>query len=261
MIMGKKPMVVCEKDTYTEDIVVNQIMKTTLEAMYRNRFITKRIKWKSYLLWEQLANISTIVLTKELFLRLYFYRHNVHYKRMIHLAHLLFELELLSHKSGAWDLFSADLSDAELNRIFEKFLFHFYQLEQKNYRVHGEHLFWQLEGNQAFLPRMETDVSLTHKKKQEKIIMDAKFYRHIFQTNFEKMSFHSHNMYQMFTYLKHQSEELVVRGILIYPKNDYMVKEKYTYNERISFEVITIDLDSTWNEIKDELMEIIPSGK
>src|SRR5699024_6506950 len=214
MIMGRKPVVVCEKDTFTEDIVLNQIMKTTLENLYRNKLIAETTRRKCYLFWEELPNVSTIILTREVFLRINHYRHNQHYKRMIQLAHLLFELKLLSHQRGDWDLYSANLNEGELNRLFERFLYNFYLLEQRDYRVHGEYMRWNLEGNEAFLPRMETDVSLTHKRKQKKIIIDAKFYRHMFQTSYEKRSFHSHNMYQMFTYLQHQPSHLNVRGIL-----------------------------------------------
>ena len=54
---------------------------------------------------------------------------------MIQIAYLLFELQLLSHKSGEWNLFRAEIDDQALNTIFEKFLFHFYRLETE--RVSG----------------------------------------------------------------------------------------------------------------------------
>src|SRR5690625_1984231 len=257
LLMERKPLVVCEKDNFTVDILFNQVMKTTLEAIYRNHFINEKIRRKSYVLWEKLTHVSTIVLTKELFLRTVFYRHNQYYKRMFHIAHLLFELELLSHQSGDVELFQPNITEGDLNRIFEKFLFYFFQIEQKEYRVHGEHMQWQLEGNRTYLPRMETDVSLTHRLEKKKIIIDAKFYRNMFQINFDKRSFHSHNMYQMFTYLHHQPNDYELRGILIYPANEQVIHEKYMYNERVSFEIKSIDLGAQWNTIYDELVDIL----
>ena len=176
---------------------------------------------------------------------------------MIHLAHLLYELRLLSHQSGEWTLFSAHINETELNLLFEKFLFNFFRIEQDEYRVHGERMRWGLEGNDEYLPRMETDVSLTHKRKCKKIIIDAKFYKQMFQMNYDKLSFHSHHMYQMFTYLQHQPEDLEVRGILIYPENGYEIKEIYRFNERMSFEVATVNLEASWLEIERELQMII----
>jgi len=68
---------------------------------------------------------------------------------MVHIARLLHELTLLSNNHGNWSLFSAELDYTLLNHIFEKFLFHFYQLEQQDYRVYSEVMQWQLEGDQS----------------------------------------------------------------------------------------------------------------
>lgn len=256
-IMWNRPSVVCEKDEFTENILFNQIIKATLEKIYQHQLVTRTKRRESYLLWEELPNIIPINLTREIFFRMYYNRHNLHYKHVIHLAHLLFELTLLSHQHGEWTLFSANISEAELNRLFERFLFNFYQMEQDEYRVHREHMRWDLDGNDAFLPRMETDVSLTHKELSKKIIIDAKFYKNMFQMNHNKASFHSQNMYQMFTYINHQQENLSVRGILIYPYNGYEVKEVYRYNDRLMFEVATVNLEKSWQEIENELLMII----
>lgn len=82
---------------------------------------------------------------------------------MMPIAFLLHKLKLLTHKSGDWSLFSADIDDHALNTIFEKFLFHFYQQDQTCYRVESDRMEWDLEGNKT-LPSMLTDVSLTHRK-------------------------------------------------------------------------------------------------
>lgn len=104
---------------------------------------------------------------------------------------------------------------------------------------------------------MRTDVSLIHKQKSEKIIIDAKFYKNIFQVHHGKSSFHSHNMYQLFTYLMHQSAELSLRGILIYPVNDVEIDEKYSWDERIKIEVKSVDLNGSWSNIYKDLKSVI----
>ncbi len=192
-----------------------------------------------------------------MFIRLTFNRLNIHYKSMIHLARLFHELKLLSHKHGKWSLFSVELEDSALNSIFEKFLLRFYQMEQKQHRVWSERLHWKLEGNSSFLPTMQTDVSMLHKNKQEKIIIDAKFYKNMFQEHFGNQSFHSHNLYQLFTYLMHQPEDLSIRGILIYPYNGYLVNETYQWNGRVSIEVVSLNLGDAWGEIYNRLKRLI----
>lgn len=116
---------------------------------------------------------------------------------------------------------------------------------------------WNLEGNRSLLPSMRTDISLTHKNGLEKIVMDAKFDKNIFQEHFGKASFHSHNLYQLFTYLMHQPKESNLRGILIYPFNGAEVNETYRWDERITMEVKTVNLDDSWKGIYERLMSLL----
>lgn len=255
-IVARIPIVVCEKDEYSADILLNQVMKSTLRAISVNRYVKKETRKRSFMYMELIPEVDSPPLTKENFSRLFFGRHNVHYKRMTHIARILHELTLLSHKQGNWSLFSATLDERSLNQIFEKFLFHFYRREQQDYRVSSEIMHWKLKGNQSLLPSMRTDVSLTHKNGLEKIVIDAKFYKNVFQEYHGKSSFHSQNMYQLFTYLQHQPKEKNVRGILIYPYNGVAVNEVYHWDERIKMEVITLDLDANWKTIFKELIDI-----
>lgn len=256
-IISKKPIVVCEKDEYTANIWLNQLIKSTLKSITLNRYVKQETKAHSFKYMELMAEVDAPPLTKSSFAKMTFGRHNMHYKRVLQIALLLHEMTLLSHKNGNWSLFSAQLDERSLNGIFEKFLFNFYKIEQKDYRVKGEGIQWKLDGNKAFLPGMRTDVSLVHKNKPEKIIIDAKFYKNIFQVHHGKSSFRSDNMYQLFTYLMHQEPDLNLRGILIYPFNGTAVDEKYVWNERMTMEVVTLNLEGAWKDIFYKLKEVI----
>ncbi len=256
-LIARQPLVVCEKDEYSANIQLNQVMKSTLNSIRLNRYIKEETRKRSFSYMEYLPDTDSPAMTKGDFLRIFFGRHNVYYKRMVHIARLLHELTLLSHKHGNWSLFSAELDETSLNQIFEKFLYHFYRLEQKDYQVASEMMQWNLEGNSSLLPWMKTDVSLTHKNGRQKIVVDAKFYKNLFQENHGKASFHSHNLYQLFTYLMHQPEDLNLRGILVYPFNGVEVDEKFRWNERITMEVMTIDLDQSWKEIYSKLIGLL----
>ncbi len=258
-IMENKPALVCEMDVYSINIQLNQIFKTTLESIYKNHFVSENVRNESFNIWKTVRDVNFINLDREIFQRIRFNRLTVKYKPIIHLARLLYELILLSHKSGEWDLFTAKLDDQSMNNLFEKFLYGFYQAEQDQYLVKSEKIHWKLEGNARYLPSMKTDVSMIHKKNKEKIIIDAKFYKNMFQQYYDKSSFHSHNLYQMFSYLMHQPNDMKVKGILIYPQNGYMVNETYKWNENVSVKVISINLDSSWNTIYQELLsEVTP---
>jgi 5-methylcytosine-specific restriction enzyme subunit McrC len=256
-LVARQPIVVCEKDQYSANILLNQVMKSTLLAIYKNRYVKEKTRKLSYSYMESMPEVEVLPLMKEIFLKIYFNRHNVHYKRMIHIARLLHELTLLSHKHGNWSLFSAEVDETSLNHIFEKFLFHFYRNEQKDYQVQSEIMKWNLSGNKTLLPTMKTDISLSHKDGQQKIVMDAKFYRNIFQKHFGKTSFHSHNLYQVFTYLMHQPKDITLRGILIYPYNGTVVDERFSWDDRMTVEVLTLNLEDSWGDIYKKLMSVL----
>lgn len=257
-LITQRPVVVCEKDQYSGNVLLNQMMKTTLTSLVRNKLVKEETRKKCYMLWENLHNVDEVYLTKREFMQIVYNRHNIHYKRMIHLARLLFELNLLSHRSGDWSLYTVDLQAHEMNELFELFLLNFYKLEQNDYIVKSEKMTWDLTGDTRFLPYMQTDVSLTHRNKDRKIIIDAKYYKNMFQTFHTKQSFHSPNMYQMFAYLAHQPYSLgKVRGVLIYPYNGYSLYEVYEWDERIKMEMMTIDLSESWKVIYERLINIV----
>lgn len=257
-MIEQKPVVVCEKDAYSPNILLNQIMCTTLKDLFQNPHIQENTREQCFMLWELMAEVDEIELTRECFLRVGFSRHTYHYKPMIHIARLLHELRLLSHNQGNWSLFTVELEENEMNRLFEHFLFHFYRIEQQNYRVSSERMKWNLEGNQRFLPTMLTDISLTHRTESKKIIIDAKFYKNMFQRVHHKSTFHSHNLYQIFAYVMHQTDYDDVRGILIYPANHTVqLEEKYKWSEQISLEIYSIDLNQSWTNIHERLLRVI----
>jgi 5-methylcytosine-specific restriction enzyme subunit McrC len=100
-------------------------------------------------------------------------------------------------------------------------------------------------------------LTINDKCKPEKIIIDAKFYKSTLQEYHGKSSFHSHNMYQMFTYLMHQPRESNVRGVLVYPFNGVEVDEKFWWDERVKLEYLTINLDNSWRDIYGKLFGIL----
>jgi len=58
-----------------------------------------------------------------------------------------------------------------------------------------------------YLPTMNTDISLD--SPERKIIMDAKYYREVFQSNYGSDSIHSGNLYQLYAYVSN----LAIRDI------------------------------------------------
>lgn len=56
----------------------------------------------------------------------------------------------------------------------------------------------------------------------------------------------------------HQSNEFKqLRGILIYPFNGEKIYEICKWDDRMTMEIITINLENKWHEIEAELMTIV----
>ena len=70
---------------------------------------------------------------------------------------------------------------------------------------------------------MQSDIHL--QKENKVLIIDAKYYSHIMQTQFDKHTIHSGNLYQIFTYVKNEDysfkdEPYEVAGIILYAKTE-----------------------------------------
>lgn len=111
------------------------------------------------------------------------------------------------------------------------------------------------------MPQMQSDIMLINKANDKTLIIDTKYYSHIMQTNYDTKSYHSNNMYQIFTYVKNYDKNNTgnVSGILLYAKTDETVlpDEKSFKIGRNDFSVKTLDLNTEFSEISNRLNEII----
>ena len=93
----------------------------------------------------------------------------------------------------------------------------------------------------------------------------AKYYSHATQHQYNTHSVHSHNLYQIFTYVKNKEAELAradvpheVSGMLLYAQTDEEIQPDGVYRmsgNQIS--VKTLDLDTPFEDIKVQLDEIV----
>ncbi len=94
------------------------------------------------------------------------------------------------------------------------------------------------DGMRAMLPVMQSDIMLSYEDKV--LIIDAKYYSHTTQAQYDTHTLHSNNLYQIFTYVKNKDSEIadvphVVSGMLLYARTEEAVQPNNTYQERNSF--------------------------
>ena len=108
------------------------------------------------------------------------------------------------------------------------------------------------------LPKMQTDITLEYENKI--LIIDAKYYSTTTQSNYDTKTIHSHNLYQIFTYVKNKEVEVddEVSGMLLYARTRERIQPDHDYlmsGNRIS--VKTLDLNTDFDTIKDQLDNIV----
>jgi 5-methylcytosine-specific restriction enzyme subunit McrC len=114
------------------------------------------------------------------------------------------------------------------------------------------------DGVMQFLPQMQTDITIENK--QEKIIIDAKYYRETMSINYDKQKIHSNNLYQLFSYLVNQrsSDEKThkAKGILLYPTIEAEYDLSYKFEDH-PIQIKTLNLNQHWKMIEARLMNLI----
>ena len=104
---------------------------------------------------------------------------------------------------------------------------------------------------------MQTDIFLRYRSKI--LIIDTKYYGKTMQTQYDKTTLHSGNVYQIFTYVKNQDAAGTgnVSGMLLYAKTDEDITPDCSFvmgGNRIS--VKTLDLNKEFSLIAAQLDRI-----
>ena len=121
---------------------------------------------------------------------------------------------------------------------------------------------WSVDdGIRTMLPVMQSDIHL--QKGNIVLIIDAKYYSHTTQTQYDKCTLHSNNMYQIFTYVKNRDyefgdEDHEVSGMLLYAKTEEEIQPDNVYRMHGNqITVRTLDLNLPFAKIAEQLNSIV----
>lgn len=190
------------------------------------------------------------------------HRNNAFYGFLIQICQLIFESSALEESGERYQFRDFTRDHQKLARLFEAFVFNFYQREQDRYKVKNPSFSWPftsaVEEHNDLLPSMFTDIVLEDDERI--IIIDTKFYSKTMarREDVGSISFKSSNMYQIFAYMQHipNLENKKIEGMLLYPNVGDSICATYTWeNQVLTFK--TVDLDQEWKGIEDELLDLI----
>ena len=253
-----RKQLVCSYDEFSVNSYMNRIIKSTVLLLLRED-ITKGRKKELRKLLVFFDEVDTIDLYSVNW-NMQYNRNNQTYRMLISICYLVVKGLLQTQFDGTTKLMDF-LDEQRMHRLYEKFILEYYRKEYPQIIANASQIPWKLDdGMSAMLPVMQSDIMLTHGEKT--LIIDAKYYSHTTQIQYDKHTLHSGNLYQIFTYVKNKEAELAdrpheVSGMLLYAKTD---EEVYPENEyRMSgnrIEVRTLNLDRDFSQIKAQLDEI-----
>lgn len=254
----RKKQLVCAYDDFSTNAYHNRIIKTTFDVLLKAN-ISKERKKEIKKLLIYFDEVETMDIHNINWNQRYD-RNNQTYKMLINVCYMVLKGLLQTTQNGNTKLMDF-LDEQRMCRLYEKFILEYYRKHFPKMKTSASQIPWALDdGVGIMLPVMQSDIMLS--KNEKVLIIDAKYYSHTTQTQYDKHTIHSNNLYQIFTYVKNKDMEYEdlpheVAGLLLYARTDEEVQPDNSYlmsGNRIS--VKTLDLNCDFEEIKRQLDQI-----
>lgn len=257
----QRKKLICSHDEYNEDCYFNRIIKTTLILLLKS-VIRKDRKSKIRHLLKFFENVSELN-PHRINWKQQYDRNSATYRLIIYICNLLVNSKIQSNSKDGKSL-EDYIDERELSHLYEKFILEYYRRHYSNeLSADDSQIKWaEVESDDlSLLPSMKSDITLTNKKRNKVLIIDAKFYSQSLQKRFEKFSIHSGNLYQIFTYVKNKSftcSDKEVSGLLLYAKTDHELQPKAKFKmSGNDIYVDNLDLSTDFSLIKEKLDRIV----
>ena len=246
---------VCGYDDLSVDTDMNRILKATMTLLVRSD-IGKCRKRDLKRLLVYFADVDDVNLATVNW-NMRYDRNNQTYRMLMNVCWLVTEGLLQTQEDGTTRLMGF-IDDQRMSRLYEKFILEYYRQEHPEVSADAPYIPWVLDdGFSDMLPVMRSDVTLS--RGNTVLVIDAKYYSHTLQQQFDKQTVHSGNLYQIFTYVKNREAQLAgapheASGMLLYASTDEDVQPDCVYHmsgNKIS--VQTLDLNRPFDEIRAQL--------
>ena len=255
----QKKQLVCSFDEFTVNSYMNRIIKTTIELLLRSDISKNRKKQlkKKMVFFREVESLDLCTINW----KIQYNRNNQTYRMLISICYLVIKGLLQTQSDGTARLM-VFLDEQRMCRLYEKFILEYYKKECPQVTATASQIPWALDdGLSDMLPVMQSDIMLT--KGNNVLIIDAKYYSHTTQTQFNVHTLHSANLYQIFTYVKNKDMEFgdqphKVSGMLLYAGTDECIQPNNIYQmSGNTIRVRTLDLNCDFSDIKTQLNGIV----
>ena len=193
-----KRQLICSYDDFSENSYMNRIIKTTMELLLHADIAkTRKKELRKLLVFFGNVDLLDVHMINW---RIQYNRNNQTYRMLIAVCFLVVKGLLQTNTDGSTRLMDF-LDEQRMCRLYEKFILEYYRKEHPELTASDSQIPWALDdGVGDMLPIMQTDIMLSQGSKV--LIIDAKYYSHTTQEQFDTRTLHSGNLYQIFTYVK-----------------------------------------------------------
>ena len=257
----RRDQLVCSYDDFSVNSYMNRIIKTTIEVLLRTPITRERKKELRKLLvfFDEVDTLDIHTINW----KIQYNRNNQSYRMLVSICYLVIKGLIQTKTDGSVKLMDF-LDEQKMHRLYEKFILEYYRIEHPQIRANSSWIDWILdeEDSRDYLPKMQTDIMLEYKDRT--LIIDAKYYGHSLQQQFDRQTVYSANLYQIFAYVKNKEAQLAdsshepVSGMLLYAQTEEEGGFEKTY--RMSGNDIcvrTLDLNGDFESIRKQLDGIV----
>jgi len=185
-------------------------------------------------------------------------------------ARLLLDMSMPDDQAGNESLLSPEETNEWLRKLFENAVRGFYNVAvSDHWHVSKTNVIqeWPMSIDEKsatierYLPKMELDIVLTSKERQEKIVIDTKFTSLLKPGWYRNKTLNSAHIYQMYAYLRSQEKPNSIidnhsKGILLHPVTDRDEKFALTMQGH-TFIFATVNLNAPAKDIRSALLELV----
>lgn len=261
---------ICTLDDLTSNILLNQIVYTTMYRLLRDKELDKNVKKDLLRTFRRFPKVTLIDINRGTFKDVRLNRNNRFYRLIISVCEML-HASMLPDKQHPGEYRFIDFTRDEnvMNGIFEAFLRNFYHQECSDEYpiVKRTKIYFQFAAINAdddnLLPEMETDVTLDNPNEGKRIILDAKYYTDMLVSRFGvAKKLHRDHVSQIISYVISQEDPTVpytlqTKGIMVYPKtNVHLENADFEMNGHL-YRFCTVDLGQDWRQIDHRLRQIV----
>lgn len=261
---------VCTLDDLTGDILLNQIVYTSMYRLFGNKDLDDSVRQDLRRTFLRFPKVRMIDISPATFKDVRLNRNNRFYRLIINVCEMLHANMLPEeNRPGEYRFLDFTRDEDKMNGVFESFLRNFYRQEcgQEYPIVKRSKIYFQLDAVHAedldLLPVMETDVTLDNPQEGKRIILDAKYYNDMFVSRYGvKKTLRSDHIRQIMSYVQNQEDDAIpytlkTKGIMVYPKTNIHVENADFERNGHAYRFSTVDLGQDWRAIDQRLRQII----